>query len=354
MLRLRWTYQGRGYSLAVGLPDTPINRAVAEAKAAKIQIDIALEQFDLSLDKYRLKAPKESVLNAELFDKFIEWKKSEGLSSFTAANRYRTIRNHLDKFGPISSVKEAERLIIQVGKRLKPKSLNQYIAVLRAFGRWAMECDHCRSDLFRTIVYRKSPRNRPLDSRTPFSRDEIARFLATIKDHHRYSHYHDFCLTLFSLGLRPSEAIGLRWCDIDFPNKTVTIAESLSRSEKGGRERKETKNGVVRRLRLSSKMLTVLSARKPPDAKDDDLVFRAQRGGVIDDHTFRERCWKQICKDAGIKYRSPYTARHTLISHGLEYEQWSVVQAAEVAGDTVRTITENYAHVIEPPSMPEF
>jgi integrase len=40
-LRLRFTYRGDRKSIAVGLPDSAINRIVAQQKANQIELDIA-------------------------------------------------------------------------------------------------------------------------------------------------------------------------------------------------------------------------------------------------------------------------------------------------------------------------
>ncbi|MEM9978970.1 MAG: DUF3596 domain-containing protein [Cyanobacteria bacterium P01_D01_bin.2] len=55
-LRLRWNHQGKRYVMAMGLVDTPGNRALAEAKGAVIRADILSQQFDKSLVKYRYEA----------------------------------------------------------------------------------------------------------------------------------------------------------------------------------------------------------------------------------------------------------------------------------------------------------
>ncbi|MDJ0707169.1 MAG: DUF3596 domain-containing protein [Leptolyngbyaceae cyanobacterium MO_188.B28] len=40
-LRLRWRYQGKRYALSIGLPDSKINRQVAQKQATVIELDIA-------------------------------------------------------------------------------------------------------------------------------------------------------------------------------------------------------------------------------------------------------------------------------------------------------------------------
>jgi integrase len=52
-LRLRWSHAGERYCLSLGLPDGLVNRSIATARAAIIEGDLATENFDLSLTKYR-------------------------------------------------------------------------------------------------------------------------------------------------------------------------------------------------------------------------------------------------------------------------------------------------------------
>ncbi len=165
---------------------------------------------------------------------------------------------------------------------------------------------------------------------------------------------------MLSLGLRPSEAIGLRWQHIDLDRKQVTISETMARSEDGktagyARQRKPTKTVNVRTLPLRDHLVTLFQGRRSPESQPDDLVFTTARGCVIDDHNFRERVWLKTCKQAGIKYRPPYTTRHTLLSHGIEYKGWSLPQAAQIAGHTsTRMVAETYGHMLDRPQFPEF
>ena len=45
----------------LGLPDTPLNQKVAEAKAKLIESDITLDRFDVSLAKYKPKSVLSTV-----------------------------------------------------------------------------------------------------------------------------------------------------------------------------------------------------------------------------------------------------------------------------------------------------
>lgn len=44
-LRLRFTHGDRRYAIALGLPDSQVNRTVAQQKAAQIELDIVCREF---------------------------------------------------------------------------------------------------------------------------------------------------------------------------------------------------------------------------------------------------------------------------------------------------------------------
>ncbi len=52
-LRLRWRFEGKRFSLSLGLPDSPVTRAVARQRTAIIEQDIHTGQFDKTLLKYK-------------------------------------------------------------------------------------------------------------------------------------------------------------------------------------------------------------------------------------------------------------------------------------------------------------
>jgi hypothetical protein len=54
-LQLRWSWGGKRYFLAIGLPDTQVNRTIAERKAKLIERDILTKQFDQTRQSIKLK-----------------------------------------------------------------------------------------------------------------------------------------------------------------------------------------------------------------------------------------------------------------------------------------------------------
>ncbi len=366
VLRLRWTYAGQRRHLSLYLPDNPTTRQIAEQKASQIENDMAAGDYDPTLARYATRPPaiaapsgtdRPSTLT--LFEWFTEEKAIEGVSGQAISTKYRALAANLTRFGKdVATVADARALVQLLRDRQSPLVANQNLVMLKTFGKWQVTHGHLPKNVFEPIRPQKGSALR-VQNRTPFSREELARFLETWRDHPTAAHYYDFTVVLFSLGLRPSEAIGLRWRHIDLSRRKITIGESLSRSPDGrtsgrARQRKGTKSGNVRILPMNDRLLELFSRRWYLYAEEDELIFSAADGGPIDDHNYRERYWKPVCEAAGIPYRPPYTARHTLLSYGIEYEGWTLAQAAFIAGHTTtRMVSETYGHLMDVPKLPD-
>lgn len=362
MLRLRWRYQGQPYEMALGMPDTPLNRHLTQGKASQIQADIAYDRFDETLVAYKTQLDQVAAplqTSAQLFEQYIDHRREEGTSGQAIAARYKPMLSHLKRFGQrIEDTETARALVELLRDRQSPRIANQSLTMLKSFGQWCVEQDLSLSNPYSPIKPLKGGARG--QKRRPFTKDELKAFFEALRSDPTYYCYSDFCYVMLSLGIRPSETIGLRWQHIDLEGKRVTICESLSRSEDGktagyARQRKTTKTVNIRVLPLSDRLVALLRGRRPAQSQPDDLVFTTKTGVPIDDHNFRERVWKRTCTRAGIDYRPPYTSRHTLLSHGIEYEGWSLPQAAQIAGhSSTRMVAETYGHAIDPPRMPEF
>lgn len=360
MLRLRWTHQGKPYHLALGLPDSPLNYQKATALAAEIQADIARERFDESLARYR-QGPEDETppppSTATLFEQFMAHRRKDGTSGQAIAARYKSLLSNLRRFGrDVATEDDARAFVDLLRSRQSALIANQNLSLLKGFGEWAIAAGHLTANPFANLKRQKAPKaTNP--KRVPLTADQIRAFLATIKTDRYYSSYHDFAMTLFYLGVRPSEAAGLRWKHIDWQRHTITIAESLSRGEDGrtagyARQRKTTKTTKTRELDLHPDLYAMLQGRFDPTAKPDDLVFTTPKGNPIDDHTFSQRAWKRICTKLGID-RVPYAARHSLGSHLLESGA-TIPQVAATLGNTPETTARHYSHMLNRPQMPGF
>ncbi|MDZ4875510.1 MAG: hypothetical protein CLLPBCKN_004906 [Chroococcidiopsis cubana SAG 39.79] len=97
-LRLCWSYGSKRYFLYIGLPDSKVNRGVAERKARQIEGDIATENFDSTLKKYKfdsqLERERKSVVC--IFQQFTQ-ERAKGLYA-RSLEKYETTLNYLTQY----------------------------------------------------------------------------------------------------------------------------------------------------------------------------------------------------------------------------------------------------------------
>ncbi len=144
-------------------------------------------------------------------------------------------------------------------------------------------------------------------------------------------------------GLRPGEALALRWRDIGVRTILVERAVSLGQI-------KSTKTGRIRSVRLLGPLADDLAVwRELSDGDGDSLVFPNRRGEVWSDagyRNWRTRVFDVGCADARVEIARPYDLRHAFVSLLLA-EGRSVVFVAGQAGHAPTMTLDIYGHVID-------
>ena len=165
--------------------------------------------------------------------------------------------------------------------------------------------------------------------------EEIDRAIATI-DLSASAGHRDRAIfeMLYSLGLRVSELVGLRFMDIHAEDGVVVV------SGKGGKQRLVPLSGeAVRQLGL------YLQCRPTPDgAENNDYIFLNQRGRRLTRMSVFNIVKKAVA-DAGIeKSVSPHTLRHSFATHLLQGGA-NIRQVQELLGHSSIATTEIYTHL---------
>jgi integrase len=163
--------------------------------------------------------------------------------------------------------------------------------------------------------------------------------------------------TMFSLGLRRGEALGLRWTDVDFITGTVQISQQI---------RVEDSKPVIaivktkkskRTLTASQDLLEVLRLRRALQEQHQrtlgnswtvsNLVFTTTLGTMIHPRNLN-RTIDRICKNSELTHFSSHAARKTFITDLLrEGEKLEVVSALaghsrpSITSDIYRTVMED-------------
>lgn len=145
-------------------------------------------------------------------------------------------------------------------------------------------------------------------------------------------------------GLRPGEALALRWGDVGEEGINVERAVSIGQV-------KATKTGTTRSVRLLAPLAADLrefrmaSGRPEPGA----LLFPGVGGGVWTETAWgnwSKRQWARALKSAGMRSARPYDLRHSFASL-LLHEGRSVVYVARQLGHGAQLTLGTYGHVID-------
>jgi integrase len=350
-LRLRWTYQGKRYAMAVGLPDSVANRAYAQQVAIQIELDIISGNFDLTLKKYKPKRTlrHEGLSVVDLFNKFSNFKQQDGLS-VGALCKYQGVAKHLNHyFGAKAAAVVEERITETFLNYLKSQvceeTVRDYLILIQACWNWG-KIQHLVDFYVNPWSERlKRLKVAPKQKVKPFTVAEVQAIENAFKSNFHYSHYADFVTFLFGTGCRFGEAAGLKWKHISDDFQTVWFGESVTRGV-----RKATKTGKARVVILTPKIAAMLQARRSDQFDPESLVFPSPKGLPINDHLFRRRAWKSVLGKLGIDYRKTYATRHTAISHALANGA-NHLAVAEAVGHDPKVMYKNYASVIEHKSI---
>ncbi len=160
----------------------------------------------------------------------------------------------------------------------------------------------------------------------PFTADEREAILAQMEGQVR--NLYEFA---FWTGLRTSELLALRKCDIDLKRKVVFVRKALVHGREKGTK---TKSGE-RTHELHEKALTVLTEqiKLSPDNQERIFLNPKTMQPWRDDRAIYHRCWQPALKSSGVKFRKQYNTRHTYASTMLT-ENHPIAWVAKQLGHT--------------------
>ncbi len=211
----------------------------------------------------------------------------------------------------------------EMGKRSGP-TVNRYLATLSA----------CMAFAVRPLGWiEKNPCERVTKSKENAGRvrflsdDELRRLLDACRPH--VDLYQAVVLSL-TTGARQAEIMNLRWPQIDFNRKTITLFE--------------TKNGDRRTLPLVGEAATLLLARSKLRSLKDDRLFPPMTEKA-ESRSLRE-VWGRTLLAAQIDDFRWHDLRHTAASY-LVMSGVSLVEVAKILGHRTLAMVLRYAHLAD-------
>jgi site-specific recombinase XerD len=203
-------------------------------------------------------------------------------------------------------------------KRVSWSLFNQTACALRFFYRVTLD----RGDLVPHIPFPRAARKLP----TVLSPEEVTRLLDAVRNLKQRV----VLMTIYSAGLRISEAVALKVADIDSKRMVINV-----RHGKGGKDRT---------VMLSSQLLTVLRTYVRR-VRPRDWLFPGRRTDQPLDLSAVQRACAQACRAAGLGKRATvHTLRHSFATHLLEAGTDLRLIQTLLGHNSIRT-TAIYTHV---------
>ncbi len=251
----------------------------------------------------------------------------------------------LDKLKPI----ELESWISQLlDKGLSPRTVRY------AFGLVSDALGHAvrMGMLPRNVAKSVRPPKQTRHEMQALDAEQVKLLLRTIKG----SKHEVLLRLLLYTGLRPSEALGLKWSDIDFNSGVVKVQRSLTWTSKGWLLG-DTKTASARRsIPIASWMVSLLTNHRRLQAirrmkiadvwQDHELVFADEIGGPLRPANVLKRHLRPALRKAGLPEKLRlYDLRHSTASLLLAAGVNAKVTSERLGHSTVRMTLDTYSHI---------
>lgn len=159
---------------------------------------------------------------------------------------------------------------------------------------------------------------------------------------------HALFALLLGTGLRPSEAAGLKWSDLNAVSGTLSVQRTVVRPKGGGWRFDHTKTKRGRRtLALPAGLVTTLLSHK--DAvpySEHGLMFPTAQGEALEMNNVRNRNFAAVQERAGLKGFNLYSLRHTHATLLLLAGVHPKVVSERLGHATISITLDTYSHVL--------
>lgn len=250
------------------------------------------------------------------------------------------------------TVAYCQKVVIELSKSYV--LYNHYLSVINRIFKYAVLMDVLNSNPFDKVI---KPKSRQTQRKGNFlTKEELKEFLKLAQTA-TLSYFFPLVHLMSYTGLRQGEALALKWSDIDFENKKITVDKTATRiKEKQTLQTPKTKNSK-RVISIDPTTLSILKSWKKDQIKiyfkngkhfegDENFIFTNQRGEWVHIHNFI-RYFKRFIADHKLKPITPHGLRHThaslLFSAGVEPKNIS----DRLGHSTVQITLDLYTHITE-------
>jgi len=188
----------------------------------------------------------------------------------------------------------------------------------------------------------------------PMTDTDLSRFLEAAKQGHYYALFYTYLFT----GMRRSELLAVRWCDVDLLGMQISVSRTMQYIN-GVKNRvtfKEPKSKTSRRLiALSPSTVSILGEHRKaqermresldlPPITDSDLVFSHWDGRPLLPDSITH-AWVKLVRKCGLKGIRLHDTRHTHATIMLKQGVHPKVVQERLGHSTISTTLDTYSHV---------
>lgn len=186
-----------------------------------------------------------------------------------------------------------------------------------------------------------------------FTPDEAKLFLEAAENEKFYALFY----LAIETGMRPEEYLGLKWQDIDFEQRTLSVQRALVERRGGGFIFDELKTSRSRRsIPLSNSVINVLKIHRRNQLEERmkigagyqnfDVVFASEVGTPMMHRNLLRRHFKPLLAKAGLPDIRLYDLRHTTATLLLSAGQNPKIVSERLGHASIVLTLDTYSHVL--------
>jgi integrase len=304
-------YGGKRYTESVG----PVTKSIAKEK-------LVLKKREVIQGEYKSK-PKGKVPFTKFRDQYLAY--SKGNKRPKSSLRDECSLKHLEKFFGSKALAEISPFLVERYKLKRkeegaqPATINRELGCLRNMFNMAIKWGRAQANPVREVKFLKEPKEK---GRILTEEEEI-RLLNTVRTEPKQSHLEPIIITALNTGMRKGEILRLKWSDVDFRARVITVEGA--------------KSGEIRKIPMNRKLTETLEGVKKTSKGDYVFSDNGQPYGDI------KTGWWTALKKAGIEGLRFHDLRHTFGTRlGMSGVDIATIQ--ELMGHKDIAMTKRYSH----------
>jgi integrase len=300
---------GKRYKRRIGT-----NKKLAEQVLMDIEVKQAKGDF---LGIHEVK----KIMFGDYLAEYLAWAQVNKGANTYALNQFCADRLRETFTGCLSGLtaKQVEDYRVKRRESVSPATVNRELALLKHMCTKAVEWGYLKANPLKSVKFLKEPPGRL----RYLTREEMNALIAACSHHLK-----PIVITALHTGMRKSEILGLRWQDVNFAARMITI--------------RQTKNNEPKVIPMNQTLYAELQSL--PRHLHSDYVFCNEVGERYDEV---KRSFHTACRRAGIKDFRFHDLRHTFASH-LVMRGVPLRTVQELLGHKTGQMTLRYTHLSTP------